>query len=138
MTEDEFIEYTKDVLKSSKEELPTLKLQLISLVRFMSAVGYDPINPDKPSQFRLREPKLGFPVDISFIKAVQLHNFGFFVKGRVYEVPEPYRAYLSTNVHILKEESKHKIVEDVYLQWSKKRKEHLVVTNKIKFMEDSE
>lgn len=135
MTEDEYIEYTRSVIQNSKEELPTLKLQLVSLVRFMRAAGYEPENEEVPIRFKLARPTKDYPLDVNIDKAVKLHNMGFFWKTTAgYVVPTGYsfaRVY-----RVLDEACKQKVVKQVYLQWSKKRKEWIVNKHQVEFQED--
>lgn len=134
MTEDEYIEYTKDVLRSSKEELPTLKLQLISLVRFMRAAGYEPVNPDIPIRFKLVEANEGYPLDLNITNAVHLHNYGFFYHTTEgYVVPDMLR--MGGARLVLWQACEQKIVKQVYLNWSKKRREWVVNKHQIHFVE---
>ena len=135
LDEEEHIEYMKDVLKSAKSELPTLKLQLISLVRFMRAAGYEPEDEQVPIRFKLVKPIKDFPLEVNIDKAVKLHNMGFFWKTTAgYVVPTGYsfaRVY-----RVLDEACKQKVVKQIYLQWSKKRKEWIVNKHQVEFQED--
>lgn len=134
MNEEEYIEYTKDVLKSSKEELPTLKLQLISLVRFMRAAGYEPVDPENPIRFKLVEANEGYPLDVNIVNAVHLHNYGFFYHTtQGYVIPDMIR--MTGARLVLWQACKEKVVREIYLQWSKRRKEWIVNKHRIKFVE---
>lgn len=133
--EEEHIEYMKGVLSTSKTELPTLKLQLISLVRFMRAAGYEPTDEQVPIRFKLVQRKIGFPLEINFEKAVRLHNMGFFwLTPSGYVVPNGYHMI---GAHLVLDEAcKQKVVKQVYLQWSKKSKEWVVHKHQVEFQED--
>lgn len=137
MNDNDLIEYMKEVLTESNVELPTTKLQMLSLLRFMNAAGYEPINKEKPSQFRLSKSITYFPIDVNFSGAVMLHNSGFFIKNfPFYQIPAARKFYAATNVYFLHEASSQRIVEEVYLQWSKERKDFIAIKNKIKFVEE--
>lgn len=138
LIEQEHIDYMKQVIKESPVLLPTLKLQIISLVRFMREVGYDPVDPETPVLFRKREIDKNFPREIGINKAITLHNTGGFYKENRWE----HVFYVAKHPHmfkpdlILHEAVKKKVVKFIYLQWSKKRKEWVVNKHRIEFMEE--
>lgn len=125
------VEFMKQVLMESKEELPTLELQLLSLTSFMRSNGYEPIGTNGQN-FKLVEDYKYYPKTLNWKAAVVLHNIGSFVKAQPNIVPNPFRSYFANQIVSLNRSTK--IVESVYLQWSKRKCKWVVTSNKVKLV----
>lgn len=131
MTDEEIV-FMRQVLEESKTTLSTVGLQLESLNRFMKAVGYSPIGQGQ--NFVLDDRSKPYPIQMNWADAIRLHNSGMFIRGNpTYSVPSVYRAYSVKSAHMLQEEWEAKVVDRVYLVWSKKRREWFVQENRVKF-----
>lgn len=135
------IQYMRQVICDAKssELLPTTALQLESLNRFMTLLGYEPVGVGGQS-FVLKDKTLPYPIQLSSKLAVILHNYGVFIKGcNRYEVAKPMRSYKASSAVFVSEEVwKIKIVESVSLQWSKKKKAWVTASKRVKFVNPEE
>ncbi len=133
------IDYMRQVIVDSKHTmLPTVSFQLESLKRFMSAVGYKPVD-NGGHNFVLKDKSLPYPQYLNWRDATRLHNYGVFIRGQdQYEVAVPMRFYNASSAHILDNEWKVKLVQFVYLQWSKRKKCWVTTKDQVKFVNPEE
>ncbi len=133
------IDYMRQVIVDSKQTmLPTVSFQLESLNRFMSAVGYKAVD-NGGHNFIIKDKSLPYPEYMNWKEATRLHNYGVFIKTPDrYIVAVPMRFYNAASAHILEEPWKEKLVQSVYLQWSKKKKCWVTTKDQVKFVNPEE